>query len=500
MLEALKHELASYLGAAYPFVALRTHEEDRALAILRAVAQTTGHAVQVWSLPRLRHDEPDATAETVIERVRAHADRALFVLLDFHAWLDDPLVRRALRDLRAQLERRGQTVVFVSAAFEPPTELEGDVVLLDLPLPDAVELRHHLARTAERLGLTLERDHASRLVRAAQGLTAQAAMRGFRRVLSLPDAEPARQATELVQEKRRLLRQSDLLEFLDTPPDLGDVGGLDHLKEWLVDRAAAFDDRAREFGLPVPKGLLLVGVQGCGKSLTAKAVARLWDLPIARLDFGALFTFGQSPEQNLRRVIRLAEALAPVVLWIDEIDKAFQHIGDASSDALSRIFAAFITWLQEKTSSVFVVATANTVDHLPAELLRKGRFDEIFFFDLPSVHERAQILAIHLRAHGRDPSRHQLEPLATACEHFSGAELEQVVIAALYRAFQKGRDLLDEDLLLAAKATVPLFRTAEEPIKRLREWASARARRASTDARLVELWAAPAPKRSPATP
>jgi MoxR-like ATPase len=443
--------------------------------------------------PGSAHGPTATAAAAAAAQVRAlggHTDRALFALVDLHPYLGDPGLVRALRDLQPLLEQRGQTVVFVSPTLEVPDELGDTVVVFELPLPGPGELAELLEAAAGAVGATPDAETRARAVRAVQGLTALAATRAFRRALAAPGGLVAGAVGDLIAEKRRVLRRTDLLEFFDSPPQLSAVGGLDSLKEWLVEREAAFDERARAFGLPTPKGLLLVGVQGCGKSLTAKAIARVWNLPLARLDFGALFTFGRSPEQNLRRVFRLSEALAPVILWVDEIDKVFKTVSSDSggSEALSRVFAAFITWMQEKSAPVFVVATANAVDHLPAELLRKGRFDDIFFVDLPSRQERAGILGIHLAAHGRDPAAFPIEALADQCQHFSGAELEQVIIAGLYRAFQRNRELTAEDLAVAAKGIVPLYRTAEEQIKRLRDWAKQRARRASPDAHLAELW------------
>ena len=436
----------------------------------------------------------DANPLTCVDRVARHDGRTVFAFLDFHPYVADPALCRNLREIRPRLEEHGQTIVFVSPAFTVPHDLEGDVLVFDVPLPTPEDLAGLLVAEQTRAGLELTPDLSARAVRAVQGLGAAAARLAFRRACTTPEILPGGCVEPLVHEKRRLLERTELLDFVDAPPSLDQIGGLEALKAWLVEREAAFGERAREFGLPTPKGLLLVGVQGAGKSLTAKAVAHLWNLPLARLDFGALFTFGRSPEENLRRVIRLSEALAPMVLWLDEVDKAFRGSGGgdgrAQSEVLSRIFASFITWLQEKTRPVFVVATANEVEHLPPELLRKGRFDETFFVDLPDARGREQILAIHVAAHGRDPAAFDLGAIAGQCEHMSGAELEQIVVAGLYRAFQKGRDLSSDDLAVAARGTVPLYRTYEEQIKALRDWAKGRARKASEDQRLAGLWGA----------
>ena len=481
--------LTSYLEAGYPYLALLSPEEERVLGLLSSVCRSISRPLVPISLTSTRRSDPEATPLSCLEAVAGQQSPAVFALIDFHPWISDPVVVRSLRDMRLRLESRNQTVVFVSPQLDVPYDLATDVVMIDVPLPAQEDLRLLLDAEARQGGLELPEEVSHRAVRAVQGLTAASARRAFRRACLEPSALLDGDVTTLVREKRRVLRRTDVLEFVDTPPSLDDVGGLDNLKFWLGDREAAFSPQARQFGLPTPKGLLLVGVQGCGKSLTAKAVARLWNLPLTRLDFGSLFA-GGSPDGNLRRVLRLAEALAPVVLWIDEIDKAFQPGSGAAgpSEAQQRLLAGFITWLQEKQSQTFVVATANTVDRLPPELMRKGRFDEIFFVDLPNSEERRQILDIHLTAHGREAGDFDTEAIAQVCEHFSGAELEQVVVDGLFRAFRNSRALDIEDLRIAATSTVPLYRTYEDEIKALREWSLSRARRASTDGRLADLW------------
>jgi hypothetical protein len=482
--------LRGYLRAGYPLLAIETAEEDRVLQVLAGCGREFGRPARPVSVTAARRKDIQHDARACLDAVAAHTEPALFAMLDFHPFLGDPIVVRLVRDLRAKLEARGQTMVFLSPQVELPAELEADFVVLEWPLPDAAMLSALLAAEAQSAGLTVAADVASLAVRALQGLTLGAARRAYRRSLADPGGLAGGITDDLVAEKRRILKRTDLLELIDTPPALDTVGGLSALKHWLHEREAGFGESARAFGLPAPKGLLLVGVQGCGKSLTAKAVAQVWGLPLARLDFSALFAYGRSPEQSLRRVLRLAETLSPLVLWLDEIDKVFKSVGDddSGSEELQRLFAAFITWLQEKTAPAFVVATANAVDRLPPELLRKGRFDEIFFVDLPSNAERVDILGIHLRAHNRDPARYDLAALASHCEHMSGAELEQIVIGGLYRAFKEGRELTGEDMQLVAKATVPLYRTYEDQIKALREWAKTRARKATGDLGLSELW------------
>ncbi len=481
--------VGSYLRAGYPYLALRSHEEERVLGLLAAICREQGRQLLPLSMTTLRRDDPEAGPLALLDRIRQHQGDEVFAVIDYHPWIEDPMVVRTLRDLRMRLEHREQTVVFISPSLAVPDELESEVQVIDVPLPLPEDLRRLLDKEAAQAAVDVDPRTSEQAVRAVQGLTAMAARRAFRRACQADDGLASGSVASLVDEKRRILRRTDLLEFVDTPPALDSVGGLGQLKDWLVERESAFGEEAKRFGLPTPKGLLLVGVQGCGKSLTAKAVAHLWNLPLARLDFGSLFKFGRSPESNLRRVLRLTEGLAPVVLWIDEIDKAFSGVGDdGSSETLHRLLAAFITWLQEKTAAAFVVATANAVDRLPPELLRKGRFDEIFFVDLPNQDERVHILKIHLDLHNRASANFEVEEVAGYCENFSGAEIAQVVVDGLYRAFRAGRDLSTEDLRVAAKSTVPLYRTYEEEIKALREWSKRRARRASVDARIAELW------------
>jgi SpoVK/Ycf46/Vps4 family AAA+-type ATPase len=289
----------------------------------------------------------------------------------------------------------------------------------------------------------------------------------------------------VIEEKSRAIRASRYLEFWELNDDMGAVGGMDNLKLWLDQRATAFSERARRFGLPAPKGLFLLGVQGCGKSLMAKCVAGSWQVPLLRLDMGAVFSVHDQAETALRQTMRVAESMAPTVLWIDELEKGFSATTDAGA---GRALGSFLTWMQEKTVPVFVVATANEVRALPPELLRKGRFDEIFFVDLPNAHERLAILDIHLRRRDRDPEGFDLTTVAEETERFSGAELEQVVISALFKAFSMERDLREEDLVDACRETIPLAITMDDRLKELREWARPRARRASEDTRRVDFF------------
>jgi AAA+ superfamily predicted ATPase len=489
-------ELDTLVRARYPLVWLVTWEEQRLEAILTELAESHGKAFFTWSVGKGFRKvrgawTPEGAAQPLeaIAAVEKLGEPSLVVLKDFHPYLQDPMVVRALRDLGQQLKSTFTTVLILSPALNIPVELEKDVSVLDVPLPtyrDLLQLLKEivdLVRKNRRAEVELSRDDADQLLRAALGLTLSEAENAFAKAIAR-DGKLSRDDVDLVlEEKRQVIRKSGLLEYFPTDARLADVGGLDTLKRWLDRRGAAFSEAARKFGLPEPKGLLLLGVQGCGKSLTAKAVAAQWRLPLLRLDLGRIFSsYIGSSEENLRRAIRVAESVAPVVLWVDEIEKGLSGAGGsghADSGVSARVFGGLLTWLQEKTAPVFVVATANQIANLPPELLRKGRFDEIFFIDLPAAPERREILSIHIRKRQRDPAAFDLDALASATEGFSGAELEQAVVAGLYEAFALGTELAQAHLEAAVAESLPLSTTMREEIHRLRAWARTRTRPAS---------------------
>jgi len=313
----------------------------------------------------------------------------------------------------------------------------------------------------------------------------------FARILVQEGRLSGEHVAEVLSEKQQIVRKSGLLEYYAAAETFSDVGGLGVLKSWLQKRALAFSDEAKAFGLPAPKGIFLLGVQGCGKSLCAKAVASLWQLPLLRFDMGRMLgSLVGSSEENVRRAVAVAESVAPSILWVDEIDKAlsgFQGSGITDAGTTARVFGTFLTWLSEKTATVFVVATANDVSQLPPELVRKGRFDELFFVDLPSGQERQEIFAIHLRKRKRDSKDFDLGALAAASQNHSGAEIEQAVISGLYDAFSDRCELSTQHLLRALECAVPLAATLDEQISALRSWADGRARNASGLRRSVSI-------------
>jgi AAA+ superfamily predicted ATPase len=486
---ACAEELRALVRSGWRLVALETFEEDRALALLERAAAASGGSCLRWTLASGLGEtgQGAGSLDAGLAAIAAHPKPALFALLDAHRVLDDPRGVRRLRDLLPELGARRQAVVLVGPVLDLPLELVRDAARLELPLPGPGELRAIFARLAEKSG-PAPPELLDAAVRGALGLSAAEAVRVFRRACAGAGGLDAAAVAEIVRDKRRALRRTPALGFHDTEAGLEDVGGLGELKRWLAERRRAFGEEARRFGLPTPRGLLLLGVQGCGKSLCAKAVAREWNFPLLRLDLASAFASAlHSPEAAMHEASQVAESIAPAVLWIDEIEKGF-----AASEAdarASRVFGSFLTWLSEKRSPVFVVATANDVSRLPPELLRRGRFDELFFVDLPSPRERAEILAIHLRKHQRDPKQFRLDELAAAAERLTGAELEQAVVAALHAAFAASRELASDDLANALAQTVPLYETYEERIKELRDWARTRARPASLDARMLDLFA-----------
>jgi ATP-dependent 26S proteasome regulatory subunit len=484
-------ELRVLVRSGWRLVALETFEDERALHILENVGKALEQPLLTWSVARGLGDTGNGTGslDAGLAAMVDHAEPALFALLDAHRLLNDPIAIRRLRDWLPTLGNRQQAVVLLGPVLDLPPELLRDAGRVTLPLPNAGELRSLLGRLLERAsGGASDPGLLDDAVRGALGLTAGEAQRVFRRACRLANGLSEEAVAEIVRDKRRALRRAPALTFHEAPDGLQQVGGLGELKRWLGERRRAFSDEARQFGLPAPRGLLLMGVQGCGKSLCAKAVAREWRFPLLRLDLASAFASpDHSPELAMREGTQIAESLAPVILWIDEIEKGFA--ASAVDPRASRVFGSFLTWLSEKQSPVFVVATANDVTRLPPELLRRGRFDELFFVDLPSAGERREILSIHLRKRSRNPTHYRITEHAEEADRLTGAELEQVVTAALYAAFSENRELEDDDLANAIAETVPLYDTYEERIKELRDWARNRTRAASFDAKMVDLFA-----------
>jgi SpoVK/Ycf46/Vps4 family AAA+-type ATPase len=508
--EALVKRLDLMIRARYSLLYVVGAEEEPIEAVIAQVALqvTPARRVLRWDLVRGWEDNGSAKGSVMaaLDRIGKTAveEYTIFVLRDLHPVLKYPYtdknapVVRELRNLTRELKRSKKTIILTSHALELPEELKEEVTVIDFPLPNVREIDSLISHVVEKpqqlqvSGLAREQ-----LVKACQGLSRARIGRVLAKALAAKQQINESDIDGVLEEKQQAIRQTGILEFFNSRESLKSVGGLENLKQWVKMRQDAFTDEARRYGIPNPKGVLLVGIQGTGKSLSAKTIACEWRLPLLRLDTGRLFggIVGES-ESRVRQMIQLAEAIAPCVLWIDEIDKAFGNIisgGDGDSGTSRRVFGSLITWMQEKTSPVFIVATANNVRILPAELLRKGRFDEIFFLNLPSESERQDIFKVHLQR--LRPTRlreFDLGVLAKCAENFSGAEIEQVVIDGLYRAFGtfvngQRRDLMTEDILRSIEDTVPLAAIARSQIEDLKRWAAeAGARTASNDTHLID--------------
>jgi len=464
---AFVHDFQAAVRAGFTLVGVVTAEEGRARELLAIACK--GMPVVYWS-PSSGTPAGDALAAAV-----AAAAKEVHVLADAQSIIGEPSVQRSLREIGIGQKRA--LVVLLGSTLDLPQDLAREMAFVELALPTREELAHLLD---DWQGYEIDRDA---FVRAAAGLTLTEAARAFRLARGETDAETGLRA--IIARKRSELRRAATLEIIDANVPLEDVGGLTVLKSWLASRVQAYGEDARAFGLPEPRGMLVCGVQGCGKSHVSKAAASVLKLPLVRLDFAAVFS-SRSPEQALRDGLRAVTAIAPLVLWVDEIEKGLAP--DGRDAAQTRVFGAFLTWLQERTAPVFVAATANEVDRLPPELARRGRFDEVFFVDLPAASEREEILALTLRRRGRSAEGLDLASLAQPLAHFSGAELEQVVIGGLFRAFGAKRELTDEDLRISAREIIPLATLYEEKVQRIREWGRTRARRASADRRMMELF------------
>ncbi|HEY9726204.1 MAG TPA: AAA family ATPase [Chroococcales cyanobacterium] len=491
------NEFELLLRARYPLIYIPTLEEERVETAIAQVAQRLGNrAVYIWDFVDGYQGNPNDAgfgrrnplqALEFVEKLPESA-AAIFILRDFHRFIDDISVSRKLRNLSRRLKSQPKNIVIVTPQVTVPSDLTEVLTVLEFPLPDASEIKVEIGRLLAATGQSLSDKVLDELVRSSQGLSLERIRRVLTRAIASHGEIQPEDVELVLEEKRQSIRQTQILEFYPTTEKISDIGGLDNLKDWLLRRGGAFTERARQYGLPHPRGLLLVGIQGTGKSLTAKAIAHHWHLPLLRLDVGRLFggLVGES-ESRTRQMIQLAEALAPCILWIDEIDKAFSGI-DSKGDAgtTSRVFGTFINWLAEKRSPVFVVATANNIQALPPEMLRKGRFDEIFFVGLPSQEERQAIFELHLsRLRPHNIKNYDLDRLAYETPDFSGAEIEQTLIEAMHIGFSQNRDFTTDDILEAASQIVPLALTAQEQIQFLQNWAAAgKARLASRDSRL----------------
>ncbi len=470
------------LKARYPIIYITTNEEERIEYLIRYCAKKYINRIYYsWDFVDGYQGNPNdkgfaarnpLEALELIDKLTPET-AALFVLKDYDNFFKDFSVIRKLKNLSRNLKTQQKNVIIVSTEINIPDTLKEFVTLIEFPLPSYSEILEELNRLTTSLQQRLSQDMLYSIATACQGLSLERIRRVLSKVIATYGEIDDSSSTLILEEKKQIIQQTQLLEFCLTDKTISDLGGLDNFKTWLNLRSKAFSQEAINYGLPYPKGLLLVGVQGTGKSIAAKIIAHEWKLPLLRLDFGRVFAslIGQS-ESRVRKMIKIAEALSPCVLWVDEIDKAFagaQSNGD--SGTTSRVLGTFITWLSEKTSPVFVVATANNIELIPPEILRKGRFDEMFFLDLPTREERESIFNVHLeRFRPGTTSRFQLRLISDLSRQFSGAEIEQVVIEAMRLGFNENREFNNDDLLTAIDNLVPLARTKSKELNLLKEW------------------------------
>lgn len=502
--------LANLMRARFPFLYIPTWEEERALSVIRSVVTNEGliktvRKVFTWSVTNGLAEEGQKGKEDskaplkCLDFIESYDQPAVFILKDFHIYFGaggrqaDYQVIRKIRDLLPSLKQGAnqKNVIIVSPNLVLPTELQKEITIVDFDLPSFSEIKSVLGemieanRSSGRITMDLTREDEERLAKAALGLTLHEAENAFARAMVEDGKLDCGDVEVILEEKRQIIKKSEILEFVKTDLKIEDVGGLENLKRWLMKRNKSWLDSVAQYGLPAPKGVLITGVPGCGKSLIAKAISAMWQLPLLRLDLGKIFSgIVGSSEENMRKAIKTVEAISPAILWIDEIEKGFSGMSTGGdSGTSSRIFGTFLTWMQEKTNPVFVIATANNIHSLPAEMLRKGRFDEIFFVDLPTKKERMDIFRLHISKRLKNPkvigdfelSEDILHLLAELTEGYVGAELEQVVIASLFEAFSEDRSIKLEDFKKSILTMVPLSITQAEQIQSIRDWANVRA-------------------------
>lgn len=481
---SFRKDLEIYLRSRYTLICVVSLEEECIVGQIKEVCEQTGRRLYSWDLGEyfrvvLGEGAPPSAKDplSALVAIENLPEDSVFLLYDFHlCWTNQPRVVRKLRSLAQKLKFSKKTVIVTMPAWSVPDELKDDAVLLEFPPPGIAELDDILTALTATPGVrsTLTPQGREKLLAAALGLSTNHARRIFSKAVVSKGGLDERDIDLVNREKKQVVRESGALEFFSPSETVGDVGGLDVLKEWLRMRDRAFTREARDYGLPSPKGIALIGIPGTGKSLTAKMIAGLWRLPLIRLDLGALFggLVGQS-EENTRRALSLAETVAPCLLWIDEIEKGLS-VGGGDAGTSMRVLASILSWMQEKTRPVFVVATANNISLLPAELLRRGRVDEIFFLDIPTAVERREIFQVHIRKRKRPVQGYDLDELVAASDGYVGAEIEQAVIDAMYLAFSDrdapGRDFTTGDILRALERQVPISRSQRETIENLRKW------------------------------
>jgi SpoVK/Ycf46/Vps4 family AAA+-type ATPase len=477
-------ELALFLKARYPVIYINTSEEDRVEYVIRKNVKTNlNRSIYTWDFIDGYTNNPNnqgfakrnpLQALELVERLNPETP-ALFLLKDFNRFLTDLSISRKLRNISRILKLQPKTIIIIGSDLTIPKELQELITVLQFQLPLENEINQELTRLINSLNIEVEPELFENLTRACQGLSLERIRRVLSKIIATYKTIDNNSITVLLSEKKQIISQTEILEYCSVNEKITNLGGLNNLKDWLTKRKTAFSIQASNYGLPTPRGLLLIGLQGTGKSLAAKAIANDWQLPLLKLDVGKLFggIVGES-ESRLRQMINVAETLSPCILWIDEIDKAFTNTeSKGDSGTSNRVLATFISWLSEKTKPVFVISTANNIDLLPLEIIRKGRFDEIFFLDLPKTKEREEIFKIHIQEF-RPASWESFDysKLAQLSESLSGAEIKQSIIEGMYHAFYERREFTTDDICLALKELIPLANLESNQMLKLQNWAS----------------------------
>lgn len=477
-------ELALFLKARYPILYINTIEEDRVEYIIRKnVKMNLNRSIYSWDFVDGYTNNPNnqgfgkrnpLQALELVERLNAETP-ALFLLKDFNRFLTDLSISRKLRNISRILKLQPKTIIIIGSDLNIPKELQELITVLEFQLPLEEEISQELNRLIDSLNIKIEPELFESLTRACQGLSLERIRRVLAKIIATYKTIDQNSISVLLSEKKQIISQTEILEYCSVNEKISNLGGLNNLKDWLNKRKTAFSIQASNYGLPTPRGLLLIGIQGTGKSLTAKAIANDWQLPLLKLDVGKLFggIVGES-ESRLRQMINVAETISPCILWIDEIDKAFTNTeSKGDSGTSNRVLATFISWLSEKTKPVFVISTANNIELLPLEIIRKGRFDEIFFLDLPRKEEREEIFKIHLQEF-RPATWKSFDyaKLAQLSDSFSGAEIRQSIIEGMYLAFYEKREVTTDDICLALKELIPLANLESNQMMALQNWAS----------------------------
>jgi AAA+ superfamily predicted ATPase len=483
-------ELILLLKARYPLIYVSTQEEDRLEYIIRKSVQNllsrgifTWDFVDGYSLNVNSNNIAKRNPLQALEFIETFVPETanVFILKDFQKFFNDIAVSRKLRNLVRLLKIQPKTIIIIASNITIPEELRDIITIIQFKLPQLDEIKNELEKLLKSLNQEIDYKFFELLAQACQGLSLERIRRVLAKTIATYKIIDDRSINLVLKEKSQLISQTEILEFWPATEKLSYIGGLDNLKSWLKKRSNSFSEQATNYGLPIPRGLLLVGIQGTGKSLTAKAIANDWKLPLLRLDVGRLFGgFVGESEERVRQMTQISEALAPCILWIDEIDKAFKE-SKGDSGTTNRVFSTFLTWLSEKKSPVFIVATANDISSLPLEIIRKGRFDEIFFIGLPTFEERKMIFQIHLSMLRPDTwDAYDINLLTTNSENFSGAEILQSIIEGMHFAFYEKREFTTNDILLGIQQIIPLAQVDEEKIEKLQNWAlSGRIRLAS---------------------